>query len=244
MCLSSLLLLFGFVVFGFFGHINNGFEASSDLRLELSELEKRIEVNHGISGTCEGEFTLSSDCSSSSSPEILLWGDSFAMHLYHGINASTSALKLRQITTSACSPILGISQLNFSENKGYDWANRCIEFNDNAFRWLKTSKSVQFVVLSSPFDWIEKNDVIARDGTIYKPDIDLVLNKFRQTVKEIHNLGVGVVVVSPTPGNGKNIGSCVTNKYQFNSAKDCDFNYSETSYEYEYLRQVSNFAPV
>ena len=129
---TSVIFLASFTLVGIVGHINNGYEASSKSRLELSTLEKRIFVNHGISSTCEGGFTLSNDCATSNTPEVLLWGDSFAMHLYQGINASTDAIKLRQITTSSCSPIIGISRINFSANKGYEWAERCIDFNNNA----------------------------------------------------------------------------------------------------------------
>jgi hypothetical protein len=210
---ASVIFLASFAVFGIVGHINNGYEASSKSRLELSTLEKRIFVNHGISSTCEGGFTLSNDCATSNTPEVLLWGDSFAMHLYQGINASTDAIKLRQITTSSCSPIIGISRINYSANKGYEWAERCIDFNNNAFKWLESNKSVQFVVLSSPFGWIDSEDFITEDGKIHNPDIEFILSKFEQTVEIINNLGVGVVVVSPTPRSGRNIGNCLVKKY-------------------------------
>jgi peptidoglycan/LPS O-acetylase OafA/YrhL len=241
---TSIIFLGSFALVGMVGRINNGYEASSKSRLELSTLAERISVNHGISSACEGAFILSNDCASSNTPEVLLWGDSFAMHLYQGINASADAIKLRQITTSSCSPIIGISRINFSDNKGYEWAERCIDFNNNAFRWLESNKSVQFVVLSSPFDWIDSEDFITEDGRIHNPDIEFILSKFKQTVEMINNLGVGVVVVSPTPRSGRNIGNCLVKKYQYRTSLDCDFNYSEATYAHDFIKKVSSFSPV
>ena len=244
MLTASVIFLASFTLVGIVGHINNGFEASGKSRLALSTLEERISINHGISSTCEGEFTLSNDCATSNTPEVLLWGDSFAMHLYQGINASADTIRLRQITTSSCSPIIGISRINFSDNRGYKWAERCIDFNNKTFRWLENSKSVQFVVISSPFDGIDSESVITADGKIHNPDIEFVLSKFKQTVEMIKNLGVGVVVVSPTPRSGRNIGNCLAKKYQYRTSLDCDFNYSETSYAHDFIKKVSSFAPV
>ena len=243
--LSTLTLICAFALIGFIGHAKNGYDSIDDLRLRLSELEKRMVINRGISDTCEGEFTLSNDCSTSQDPEVLLWGDSFAMHLYQGINASKSELKLRQITMSGCAPILGITRIDFL-NRDYNWANRCIEFNDNAFEWLKTSKSVQFVVLSSSnfFNWAEKDKILDRNGKIYEKNLEFIMNKFKETVQKIHNLGVGVIVVSSTPRSEENIGDCLVKKYQFNSTIDCNFNLSKIKNSYEHLRNVSNFVPV
>ena len=241
---TSAIFLASFALVGIVGHISNGYEASNKSRLVLSTLEERISVNHGISSTCEGGFTLSNDCATSNTPEVLLWGDSFAMHLYQGINASADAIKLRQITTSSCSPIIGISRINFSANMGYEWADRCIDFNSNAFSWLESNKSVQFVILSSPFGWIDSEHFITEDGKIHNPDIEFVLSKFKQPVEMINNLGVGVVVVSPTPRSGRNIGNCLVQKYQYSTPLDCDFYYSEASYTHNFIKKVSSFSPV
>jgi hypothetical protein len=109
---------------------------------------------------------------------------------------------------------------------------------------LGSNKSVQFVVLSSPFGWIDSEDFITEDGKIHNPDIEFILSKFEQTVEIINNLGVGVVVVSPTPRSGRNIGNCLVKKYQYRTSVDCDFNYSETSYTHNFIKKVSSFSPV
>jgi len=241
---SSIVLIALFATFGSIGHLTNGFTASSKTRVLLNSLSERTTVNHGISSTCEGEFTLSDDCTTSSMPTVLLWGDSFAMHLYQGLHASNEEVKLRQITTSSCSPILGVSQLNFSKNKGFDWANRCIDFNNRVYEWLQNNESVQFVVLSSPFGWVGNESMITLNGELKEPNFELALNAFKHTIGKIKSLGVGVIVVSPTPRSGDDIGKCLTKKYQFNLSIDCDFKYSESSYRYDFMEEVSKFSPV
>lgn len=241
---SSIALLFTFMLFGYIGHITDGYKSATYERIKLADLGKRIEANYGLSSTCDGAFTLSSDCSTSEMPEVMLWGDSFAMHLYQGIKASEPSIKLRQITMNSCSPILGISRIYPLGNKGYEWAKRCIEFNDKAFEWLAANDSVEFVILSSPFGWVGQDQAISKDDVIHDPSMNFALIKFMQTITRIRGLGVGVVVVSPTPRSGKNIGSCLIKKYQFDSNIDCDFNYSESSYRYDFVSKVSTFSPV
>ena len=109
---------------------------------------------------------------------------------------------------------------------------------------MESNKSVQFVVLSSPFGWIDSEDFITEDGKIHNPDIEFILSKFEQTVEIINNLGVGVVVVSPTPRSGRNIGNCLVKKYQYRTSVDCYFNYSETIYTHDFIKKFSIFSPV
>ena len=79
---------------------------------------------------------------------------------------------------------------------------------------------------------------------ILEVDKNFVLRKFKQTIKRIQNLGVGVVVVSPTPQSEINTGNCLVKKYQFNSAVNCEFRHSKTSYQFEFLTRASSFVPV
>src|SRR3546814_3034971 len=47
----------------------------------LAELDHRIRPNLGLSVTCDGDGTFSPACRTSENPEIVVWGDSYAMHL-------------------------------------------------------------------------------------------------------------------------------------------------------------------
>lgn len=236
----SIISLSCFFIFGFVGKTFNGSYLVNEERSMLSQLDQRIIVNHGIGPSCVGEFTLSSDCANDPKPEVLLWGDSFAMHLYQGLVASNKKLKIRQITKSSCSPIIGISRLD----KGRNFASDCIEFNNKTYTFLKNNKSIEFVILSSPFSWPETKNTIIDTGAIYDTDIDFVLSYFRKTVQSIHKLGLRVVVVSPTPLSGEDTGDCLVKKYQFNDITSCNFSYSKAINKNEFISKVPDIAPV
>ena len=119
-----------------------------------------------------------------------------------------------------------------------------IEFNGKVIEWLATNNSVDFVILSSSFDWVEIEKTINEVGEIYEPNNELVLEKLKQTIEKIISLGIGVLVVEPTPRSGKNIGNCLTKKYQFENNINCDFYYFEKKYQYEFLKKISIFSPV
>jgi peptidoglycan/LPS O-acetylase OafA/YrhL len=244
--LLALLLVFisSFIMFGIIGHISDGYRTVSNSRVKLAEVGKRIEPNYGISKLCNGKLTLSKNCSPSDMPQVLLWGDSFAMHLYQGIVASNASLKIHQVTKSSCSPILDLSRFSILANKGHDWASECIDFNDKVFEWLLNNNQVEFVILSSPFGWVGRDKMIDKDGVIYKPNIKTVLNKFAKTIKRINSAGVGVVVVSPTPKSGKNIGHCLIKKYLFDNQINCNFYHSELNHQNEFIKKLSLLSPV
>lgn len=226
------------IVGGLIGNFSGGFKDATDERRQLSELSLRMAVNHGMSSECDGAFTTSVSCSNSEAPSLVLWGDSFAMHLYQGLYASDPDLNITQHTLSGCSPILSMSR--FSSVKGYDltWARKCLAFNESVYQWLKNEESVEFVVLSSPFGWVSREQVIDGEGVIYNQNFDLVVDQFSESVKKINSLGVGVVVVSPTPRSGSNTGSCLQKKYKFQSNISCDFNYDSDSYSHAFIKAI------
>lgn len=236
--------LASFALVGLLGHTSNGFEASTIARAELAKLADRTALNYGLNRMCNGNLTISSACATSDSPKVILWGDSFAMHLFNGLSASEPSIQLRQFTKGNCSPILGISSYNAVADKGHAWADRCKAFNDYAFDWISQADSVEFVVLSSPFGWVGQEQVVDENGTLHEPSIDFVLDRLAQTVRKIKETGTDVVLVSPTPRSGFDIGKCLVARYQFDDTLECDFLYSESSYQFEFIDKASAFVPV
>ena len=55
---------------------------------------KRVNVGLGPSCETEGAFVLRHECATSTAPRLLIWGDSFAMHLIPGMVAADSAFGL------------------------------------------------------------------------------------------------------------------------------------------------------
>ncbi len=175
---------------------------------EAATVEARLATNFGLSQTCEGAFTLDPACRTSDQPEILLWGDSYAMHLAPAIVASGDWGGMIQMTKSSCAPVLGLSIA--PEDYEATWFEGCLRFNDEVFAWLAGASTVRTVVLSTNFRMLT-NDLRRPDGsTIPVVGAEAAVRvALLDTVKKIRALGKDVVMVSPTPTNGADIGQCL-----------------------------------
>lgn len=195
-----------FIIFGLMGYLTDGYLFRSSLKENIALLEHRVRVNHGLSSVCDGYYTTSPKCRTDEEPEILLWGDSFAMHLAQGFVASNPKIKLIQMTIGVCGPVLDIAPIHRDYPEA--WAKKCIESNDKVFEYIKKSKTIKYVVLSSIFfqyiDW----KIFLRTGEIVNGK-DYSFQYFRKTLQEIVNLGITPIIVSPTPHTGQNVGRCL-----------------------------------
>ena len=65
-------------------------------------------ANDGFSAACvyETPFSPKAACQSGENPAVMVWGDSFAMHLVPGI-AATSGRGVQQATRGNCAPAVG-----------------------------------------------------------------------------------------------------------------------------------------
>jgi peptidoglycan/LPS O-acetylase OafA/YrhL len=175
-------------------------------------------ANHGFGIACdyEKDFEPVSECRNSNKPEILVWGDSFAMHLVPGILGSGSGTPpIVQATRSACGPLVGVARVN--EEAGYNqaWAENCITFNDSVVRYLRETESIKTIVLSSPFSqFVNKPERLLKrdepDGTyrIVNASVAEAITGLKKTVDTARALGKRVVVVAPPPASGFDIGRC------------------------------------
>ncbi|QNH04853.1 acyltransferase [Pseudomonas sp. B11D7D] len=208
------------VSFGVLGHLSQGFKARPGVE-RLSDLEGLIRVNHGLSASCDGAYTESLNCvSDASSEKVLLWGDSFAMHLAPALRASESALVFRQHTLSSCRPVLGVSIVN--NLRSQQWAADCIAHNQRVLQWLKERPAVEYVVLSSPFTFSDSDLLLGERLAPYS--FDEVRERLLKTISDIRGLGRKVVIVSPPPSTGEDLGRCFVNASRFERSLDiCDF---------------------
>ncbi|MEO6300687.1 MAG: acyltransferase family protein [Paracoccaceae bacterium] len=190
---------------------------------DAAAIEARLQVNYGLNMACEGAFTLDPACRTSDHPAILLWGDSFAMHLAPAIQSSGDWGGMIQMTKSSCAPILGLSTA--PAEYAADWYVGCHRFNSQVLAWLAGADSIQIVVLSSTFN-IMFNDLRRPDGSSI-PAAQApaaVRAAFLDTVERIQAMGKRVVVVSPTPATGKDLGQCLAAAELAGSPKtSCDF---------------------
>ena len=197
----------GLVVFGCVGFATTGFAWLAPALIR--NLDDELAVNHGLSENCEGQFTLSPACRTSEAPEVLVWGDSFAMALVNGIVASDPGVKLIQHTKSVCGPILGISPVVYPQYRE-EWADGCNTFNEQVLAYLRSQSTIRYAVLSSPFDgYLGPSAMVLYRGRTIRPTIEFVARKLEETAIALEKLGIRVTLVSPPPRNGMDIGHCL-----------------------------------
>jgi peptidoglycan/LPS O-acetylase OafA/YrhL len=109
---------------------------------------------------------------------VLLWGDSLAAHYFHGLSKATDpqAVNILQATQAACMPTFnGAAQGNAS--------CRSFAVQMDAFFW---DRKPDLVILSA--DWLE----YARP-----PRFDGMIADIRQTISQLNERGVPVVLLGP-----------------------------------------------
>lgn len=234
-----------FIAIGLAGHMTDGFGGrSTKSELTLQSIEEKLKVNQGLSGTCDSSFTLSPDCRTSDEPEILIWGDSFAMHLAQGIKASNPAAKIIQMTKSACGPFFDAAPVTMPDHP-VSWAENCLEFTGKVHEWLKANNTVKYAVVSSLFNlYLSKGQVLLRSGELVDANIDLATKEFERTLSELKSMGITPIVFSPPPANGVDLGRCLARTEHLGLDLDkCNFRpddiIQDCSNVYGFLKTIS-----
>lgn len=206
-----------------------------------SDFEYLRRTNYGFGEACEyvSRFESKAECRSSDKPSILVWGDSFAMHLVPGIVTTAGTLGIIQATRSNCGPLLDIAPMEKRFRKGYNrqWAEDCIAFNQSVVDYLATAPSVDIVVLSSTFraylDTSDYQNLQRQDGENHVIDIDAdsAIAGLKRTVQTVRALGKRVVIVAPPPTGRFNIGSCLERRAEgrlvIGAPKNCEISVRE-----------------
>ena len=219
-----------FIGLGLLGVVSNGFENRSTDHREMSALaDQKLQANRGLSDVCEDELTFSADCRTSDNPEILVWGDSIAMHLVQGILAANPDAHIMQVTKSVCGPIFDLAPVLEPEYPGA-WAKNCLSFSEDVRQWLGQNSSVKYAVLSSLFSHYldENNQLLSRSGELSSANTQQVFNALLNTLDELKRLGITPVIFSPLPTNGFDLGRCLLKSEQYGVGLDaCNFAVSE-----------------
>lgn len=225
--------IFSFTVFGslFFmgigliGTLNNGFDQRvTNSGITFHDLDANLDSNYGLSSKCEGSAGTFAECQTGQNPEILVWGDSFAMHLVEGIIASEPNVQLIQMTKTVCGPFLDVSPVHLP-NYPVSWGNECLDFTDQVWTWIQNSH-VKYIVMSSPFhQYIVNNySLLYRSGELKEASLDNAVEAYLKTLQKIESIGITPVVFSPLPNNGTDIGQCLVRSELLDIDKDkCNF---------------------
>jgi peptidoglycan/LPS O-acetylase OafA/YrhL len=238
------LSLFGtlfFLSIGVFGNLTNG-NLVNDSRLD--KLDNLFIENEGLTVGCHDIKSNMVTCSNSENPEVLLWGDSYAMHLADGLVASNPNIKLVQKTAHACGSFLNIAPISTVYNRAF--SEKCLAFNDEVFNFLTNSPSIKYVILSSSFKaYVGRGAKVLTDDGRVVDEQNVITDLMLETIRKVQELGKKPVLFSPLPQNGKNIGHCLKKALLFEADEDvCDINYSEAlKFDSETRTFLNNIKP-
>jgi hypothetical protein len=190
------------------------------VHVDFAEARKR---NYGFGEACEytTSFSPKAECQSQSNPTLLVWGDSYAMHLVPGLAHEWKHEGVMQATRSACGPFLGLAPFRMvhPEHGGIvrdrAWAQSCIGFNQSVIDFLHSAPTIDVVVLSSPFSayvTLENYEQLSQDGQSFVTlpgSVAASQAALLRTVKAIRALGKKVVIIAPPPSSDVDIGGCL-----------------------------------
>lgn len=202
------------VALGVIGFVSNGVPAR--LPANSQAIDQRIAINPGLSPTCEykGAFFPRPECSVGATPSVIVWGDSYAMHLVEGIREANPDLQFVQATRSKCGPFGGIAPTN--NHYPPAWAASCLEFNKSVIKYIRDTDSLTDVVMSSPFDQYTSGEYAYwTDNGLVPASHDYAVSAFMETVSELRAMGKRVWVVSPPARDGSNLGLCLARSTQY-----------------------------
>jgi len=223
-----------FISLGMAGHFTDGFSNRlAKNGTTLRSIESKLKAAYGLSRSCVGSFTLSPHCRTSDEPEILIWGDSIAMHLVQGILASNPDARVIQMNKYVCGPFFDVAPIDMPKYP-VSWARGCLDYTEKVRTWLHANTSVKYAVLSSPFtQYIFKGRILLlRNGDIVDANLDLAVSEFERTLGELESMGITPVVFSPPPTNGSDLGRCLSHAQWTGLSLDvCDFKADEISPE-------------
>ena len=193
----------------------------ADRNLMSVDYKEVRRANFGMSTACEFDavFLPKPECSNSDRPKVLVWGDSYAMHLVPGLLSQPKLGGLVQATRSGCGPFLDLGPqrvINPVTGVVYDraWAERCIAFNQSVFDFIRQSNSIETVVLSSPLSqYVDRSNWVhvLKSGdkfSVVTPSIENSAEVLERTANQLRAIGKKVVLVAPPPSANMDLGAC------------------------------------
>lgn len=210
----ALIGLVALAAVGFSGHHWRGFPSRNEQTLRLGQ-------NGGLSFACSGADLEDARCKSKPDPKVILWGDSYAMHLGQALADVYRDKGLWQMTLSSCPPVPGFMDAPVKA------AVTCDTFNDRVINKLRTLPHPEeyTVVISS---------ISNLSAPLYQP-------MSSNTFDELSKLGYKLVLVSQTPrypGTKKCLKMHIRSDGDFSSCT-FDFNQTDNRTFFEQLRAFS-----
>jgi len=175
--------------------------------------------NRGFADACAQQgprFEPKAACQTGPDADVLVWGDSFAMHLVEGL-VQARHLKVVQATQPLCGPLLGLAVVRGKPFGNVEAAQACLDFNQSVANWLASEegKRIRLVVLGSPFDQFLSPDELnllgtgAEAGQRVSATAPQALAGLQRTLAAVRAAGKQVVVVAPPPFADFDIARCL-----------------------------------
>lgn len=229
---------------GFTGHITFGFTGKPfEPSAKFFEVSSRLSPNRGLYNYCKNSNEIPNSCYTTDQVEVLLWGDSYAMHLANALTSSNPNIKLSQLTKSVCGPLIGVAPVDNKHPK--KWAEGCLQFNEKVKAWVMQNKSIKYIVLASPFEQFfdEENMLLTSDGQLVSANKQNALVAFQSTLAFIERLGIKPIIVAPPPSDGSNLGRCLAKASHRNLPLSvCDYKVEKIAKKkvqaYEFLSEL------
>lgn len=183
-----------------------GLDGTDGLVSRNRELAQLTQPSVGLGKTCDAVVDLR--CATSLTPEVAVWGDSFARHLVDGIIASKPDVQLVQLAKNNCGPFVNLAPI--LPRLGDDWPQDCVRYNADVRRFLLANRSIRYVVLSSQLSQYLTEETVLVDGRQEVPsETKLLSDGLRATLAWLEANGFEAVFVAPTPHDGRDTGLCV-----------------------------------
>jgi peptidoglycan/LPS O-acetylase OafA/YrhL len=162
------------------------------------------------------KFDPPQSCMTSATPTMLIWGDSYAMHLVPGMVMARGGENIVQATKYVCGPLLGIAPLGHftGTTQNRRWAKSCLDYNQEVVEFLRKTPSIKIVVLSSVFkQYMTASEfhLLARNANA-ESEIDggiaPAIAAINTTIKVVRAMGKKVVIIAPPPALDWDAGMC------------------------------------
>lgn len=179
--------------------------------------------NYGLNEACDFKTAFSpiTECRNSEAPSLMIWGDSYAMHLVPGLQASKAgATSIVQATRSMCGPLYGVAAIRRRNGSTYSStdAKNCLGFNESVIKYLAQTESVKTVVLSSPFNVVvdnenfqllKRNPQNQNEYLLVEAGVEAAAAGLKTTIDQLKGMGKAVVVIAPPPQADFDVGRCL-----------------------------------
>jgi len=199
---------------------------------EKRDYQHELRVSVGLSLGCNDKtFSAKSECRTNETPELLLWGDSYAMHIAPALENNPNGLM--QAAKLTCGPTNNLS-LYAPPKHNRDDAQKCIEFNQAVKKYaLNQSNSIELVVLAMQWDYLLDSDTLLKRSindnsqnsfSIVETERSAITESLTQLIIELQDANKKIVIVEAPPSAGFNIGRCIERDEQkkwLHSQKNC-----------------------